>query len=96
MLLAASLVATVLPGLSGAAVTPTSAMLAHPCLGCHGPRGNSIGAIPNIQGYPKEVIVSAMQGFRDGSRPQTIMGRIAASYSEQEINALGDYFNDLR
>jgi len=77
------------------AATPSAEMLANPCAACHGPGGKSIGAIPSILGYPKEVIVSAMQGFRDGSRAQTVMGIIANAYSDEEIDALGDYFSDL-
>lgn len=75
---------------------PTPSMLANPCAACHGPGGVSIGAIPSLRGYPKEVIVSALQAFRDGSRPVTIMGRIARGYSDQEIEALGEYFSRLQ
>ena len=74
---------------------PTAEMLANPCVGCHGPGGVSIGAIPSIHGYPKEVIVSALRSFGDGSRPQTVMGRIASSYSDEEIDLLGGYFSNL-
>jgi len=84
-------------GLVGAPLKamPTADMLANPCAACHGPGGVSIGAIPSIHGYPKEVIVSAMLGFRDGSRPQTVMGIIAGAYTNEEIDALGDYFSEL-
>ena len=97
MMLAASiavfvLLVTVMPV---ANAIPSAAMLANPCAGCHGPGGVSIGAIPSIAGYPKEVIVSAMHAFRDGSRPQTVMGQIASGYTDAEIDAIGDYFSDL-
>jgi len=78
-----------------AAAVPDAEMLAHPCAGCHGPGGVSIGAIPSVHGYPKEVIVRAMLAFRDGSRPQTVMGVIASGYTEAEIDAIGDYFSGL-
>jgi len=78
-----------------ASAVPTAEMLANPCAGCHGPGGVSIGAIPSIHGYPKEVIVSAMLAFRDGSRPQTVMGEIANGYTDEEIDALGDHFSEL-
>jgi len=77
------------------AAVATAEMLANPCAGCHGPGGVSIGAIPSIHGYPKEVIVSAMMAFRDGSRPQTVMAEIASGYTEEEIDAIGNYFSEL-
>ena len=78
-----------------AVAVPTAEMLGQPCLGCHGPGGVSIGAIPSISGYPREVIVSAMLAFRDGSRPQTVMAQIASGYTDAEIDAIGDYFSGL-
>lgn len=93
-------IAAIVAGLIGcampaAAAVPSAEMLAGPCAGCHGPGGVSIGAIPSIHGYPKEVIVSAMLAFRDGSRPQTVMAAIASAYTDEEIDALGDYFSSL-
>jgi len=75
--------------------TPTAAMLGNPCIACHGVNGASIGAIPSLQGYPKEVIVSALDAFRADSRPATIMGRIAKGYTSEEIEALGEFFSRL-
>jgi sulfide dehydrogenase cytochrome subunit len=86
-------VALVLAGPSQA--TPTAAMLGNPCVTCHGANGASIGAIPSLQGYPKEVIISALDAFRADSRPATIMGRIAKGYTDEEIEALGEFFSRI-
>ena len=75
--------------------TPTAAMLGNPCIACHGANGVNAGAIPSLQGYPKEVIVSALDAFRTDSRPATIMGRIAKGYSDAEIDALGEFFSRI-
>jgi len=75
--------------------TPTASMLANPCVTCHGANGVSIGAIPSLQGYPKEVIVSALDAFRADSRPATVMGYIAKGYTDEEIEALGEFFSRI-
>jgi len=70
----------------------TSSMLGNTCAGCHGPHGVSGGATPSLQGLPASYIVDAMNSFKDGSRPSTMMGRIAKGYSETEIQELGNFF----
>lgn len=78
-----------------AQATPSASMLGNPCIACHGANGLSIGAIPSLQGYPKEVIVSALDAFRADSRPATIMGHIAKGYTDEEIEALGEFFSRI-
>lgn len=70
----------------------TPSMLGNACAGCHGPHGVSGGATPSLQGLPAAYIVSAMNTFKDGSRPSTIMGRIAKGYSDADIEELGKFF----
>ena len=67
-------------------------MLGNACAGCHGPNGVSNGSTPSLQGLPAAYIVSAMNSFKDGSRPSTIMGRIAKGYSESEFQEMGEFF----
>jgi sulfide dehydrogenase cytochrome subunit len=81
--------------LSGAtfAETPSGEMLGNTCAGCHGTNGNSVGpATPSIAGIDQEVFMDAMMAYKDGSRPATIMGRIAKGYSEEEFKLMGDFF----
>ncbi len=72
---------------------PSSEMLANTCVGCHGPNGVSQGpATPTIAGISEEYFNETMQTYRDGSRPSTIMTRIAKGYSDEEIALMGGYF----
>ena len=80
LLIAGSLV------LSGAAfaVTPSASMLGNTCAGCHGTNGSSNGpATPSLAGISTEYFIDAMAAYKDGSRPSTIMTRIAKGYNAE-------------
>ncbi|MEW8469896.1 MAG: c-type cytochrome, partial [Candidatus Thiodiazotropha sp.] len=69
-------------------------MLAVTCAGCHGTNGASAGpATPSIGGISAIYFEEVMVGFKDGSVKNTIMGRIAKGYSDDEIKAMGEYFS---
>lgn len=71
----------------------STSMLTQTCNGCHGFNGASSGpAIPNIGGISKDYMIELMQAYKSGDTKSTIMGRIAAGYSEEEIVQLADYF----
>jgi sulfide dehydrogenase cytochrome subunit len=44
--------------------------------------------VPRIVGRQPAEIIAAMQAFRSGERPSTVMGRIAKGFSEDEIRAI--------
>jgi len=44
--------------------------------------------VPSIRGREPAEIVAAMQAFRSGERPSTVMGRIARGFSDDEIRAI--------
>ena len=67
--------------------------LAANCTGCHGPNGNSAGAIPTIAGLEKTYFVTAMQEFKSGARQATVMHQHAKGYNDQEIEILAAYFS---
>jgi cytochrome subunit of sulfide dehydrogenase len=67
--------------------------LAANCTGCHGPSGNSSGAIPTIAGLERAYIITAMQEFKAGTRQATIMHQHAKGYTDQEIEVLAEYFS---
>jgi len=78
------------PLMSGA----SASMLANTCTGCHGTQGASSGpATPSIAGISADYFEDLMQAFKSGEAKATIMGRIAAGFSEQEIKAMGEYFS---
>lgn len=60
------------------------------CFSCHTIDGPT--NMPNLVGYPRDLMISQMQMFKDGSRPSTIMGRHAAGYTDEEIVLMADYF----
>ena len=67
--------------------------LAATCASCHGTAGRSVTkeVIP-LAGLPKEFIVSQMKAFKEGTRPATIMNQLAKGYSDQQIEAIAEYF----
>ncbi len=73
-----------------------AAILANTCAGCHGPDGVSTGpAAPTIAGLPEEYFIDVMNMFKEGERRNTIMGRIAKGYSDEEIELMAKYFAKL-
>lgn len=94
-LLAIPMVVTLLafPVMANSTGVSQSAMLANSCAGCHGTDGKSPGSIPSIAGKSSAFIEEALKGFRDGSRPSTVMGRHARGYSDEEIKLIADFFS---
>jgi cytochrome subunit of sulfide dehydrogenase len=58
------------------------------CTGCHAASAKVDTPVPRILGRQPAEIVAAMQAFRGGERPSTVMGRIAKGFSEDEIRAI--------
>lgn len=70
------------------------AMLGNTCAGCHGTNGSSQGpASPSLAAMGKDTLVDAMKAYKDGTRPSTIMGRIAKGYADADFEAMGDFFS---
>ena len=82
---AVALVFTIIVGQPNAAELPTGATS---CSGCHSPSTKIETPVPPIRGRNATDIVAAMQGFRSGERPSTVMGRIAKGFSDDEIRAI--------
>lgn len=61
------------------------------CSGCHPPRASVETKVPPIRGREPAEIVAAMEAFRSGQRPSTVMGRIAKGFSDDEIRAIADW-----
>lgn len=72
---------------------PSAEMLANTCAGCHGTNGVSVGpATPSIAGISQAYFNDAMKAYKEGTRPSTIMTRIAKGYTEEEITAMAGFF----
>ena len=85
--------------LSGAvfADTPSAEMLANTCAGCHGTYGVSTGpATPTLAGISTEYFTEAMEEYEEGTRPSTIMTRIAKGYSKEEFDLMAGYFAEQK
>jgi cytochrome subunit of sulfide dehydrogenase len=67
--------------------------LAATCASCHGTEGRSVTTeVAPLAGLPKELIVSQMKAFRDGTRPATVMQQLARGYTDQQIDLIAAYF----
>jgi cytochrome c553 len=75
------------------AVPANTGYLASNCANCHGTTGNAKGAMPSLAGQQKTQMVEQLKAFRDGKRPATIMHQLAKGYSDQQIEAIADYFS---
>jgi cytochrome c553 len=60
------------------------------CLGCHSPvRGDA--AIPSLRGRDAGEVEAAMRAFREGTRPATVMDRLARGFSAEESRAIAGW-----
>ena len=67
---------------------PSGATLAATCTGCHGPNGQSAGAIPARNGRTEADLLQEMLDFKNDRRPATMMNRHAKGFSDEEIAAM--------
>ncbi|KHD08627.1 hypothetical protein PN36_01730 [Candidatus Thiomargarita nelsonii] len=85
---------------------PNGAELAEKCERCHGKNGISDKKeMPNIAGFSAVYFTDTMNAYKNGTRQgekfkteghdETDMNAIAKSFNEQELTALGDYFESL-
>lgn len=70
-------------------------LIASNCFNCHGFEGVSVGIIDSLEGIKAKGMIKKMMEFRNGSKPSTIMTRIAKGYTEAEIEAMAHYFEKL-
>lgn len=71
-------------------------VLGSTCFSCHGPNGKSAGAIPSIAGLDKDYTVKAMQDFKSGARPASVMKKHAAGYTDAEFAQMGEFFAKIK
>ena len=57
------------------------------CLGCH-VYDNALNEIPKLDGYSQETIFLKMRAYRDGDLDGTIMPRLAAGYTDEQLQSL--------
>jgi cytochrome c553 len=62
------------------------------CSGCHPAKAFVDTAVPRLAGRNPADLVAAMQGFKSGKLPSTVMGRIAKGFSDSEIEAITAWY----
>jgi cytochrome subunit of sulfide dehydrogenase len=62
------------------------------CTGCHAAGAKVETNVPRIAGRNPAEIVAAMDAFRSGQKPATVMDRIAKGFSEAETRAIAEWF----
>jgi cytochrome subunit of sulfide dehydrogenase len=66
------------------------------CTGCHPASARVTSPVPRLAGRDPAAIVRAMQDFRSGVRPATVMDRIAKGFTDEEIQAIAAWYAALR
>jgi cytochrome subunit of sulfide dehydrogenase len=87
-LIATLMLMTMVSGSASAVQPPAGATS---CSGCHATSAKVETPVPPVRGRDPAEIVTAMQAFRSGERPSTVMGRIAKGFSDEEIRAIAGW-----
>ena len=61
------------------------------CQGCH-PVGASDGPVLALSMLTAQQIVTAMQAYRSGARPATVMDRVAKGFSDEEVQTIAQWY----
>ena len=97
VLLLPFMLALCLPGTGVAdGLTARGVSLAQACAACHGPDGQSQGAIPSLNALSAADAIAALQAFRAATRKGTVMLRIAKGLDDADITAVATYFATLQ
>lgn len=88
MSMAVAMIAEAVPAVAPSTAPPGATA----CSGCHA-SGVSGAAVPPVHGRPSGDIVAAMQDFRTGQRPATVMDRIAKGFTEEETRAIASWLS---
>jgi cytochrome c553 len=67
------------------------------CAACHGTEGVAKDVeIPNLAGQHDRYLVTQLQNFRSGKRPHKEMRYMSRHLSDEEIEAVAQYYMQLR
>lgn len=67
------------------------------CAGCHGAAGHGIPSqFPRLAGQYADLVYGWLKAYNAGTRPQAVMGPIAAKLSDNDMKALAEYAQGLR
>ena len=88
----AFIVGMVLCGGAGPALAAEAPPGAASCSGCHAAKAGVDTPVPRLAGQDATAMVAAMQAYRSGQRPATVMDRIAKGFSDDEVKAIAAWF----
>ena len=83
---------------AGLLLTPGAAASAEPppgaasCSGCHPVGANANTPVPRLHGRGAGELTAAMEAFKSGQKPSTVMGRIAKGFTAPEIAAIAEWY----
>jgi sulfide dehydrogenase cytochrome subunit len=78
---------------SASATEDAGEWIAFACGGCHGHAGVSAAdSMPSIAAFDRRYLARVLREFKSGVRHSTIMGRLMAGYSLQDIALLASYY----
>ena len=66
------------------------------CTGCHAASAKIETRVPRVAGRNPAEIVAAMEAFRSGQKPATVMDRIAKGFTDAEIRAIAEWLGAQR
>ena len=80
-----------------AAPQASGEMMGNTCAGCHGTHGRLVNeAFMPLAGMKESTFIKAMNDFRSGTRPATLMGHVARGYSDEQIKAMAEFFAKVK
>ena len=62
------------------------------CSGCHAVSSTVDTPVPRLFGRKADELSVVMREFKAGTRPSTVMGRLAKGFSDEEIATLAAWF----
>jgi cytochrome c553 len=67
------------------------------CAVCHGPVGLSMQPnVPHLAGQPEIYLVEQLRNYRSGKRPHEVMGVIAKTLGDRDIEDLAQWYASLQ
>jgi cytochrome c553 len=90
MSLASGVVAVSLAAAHAASLEPPVG--ASSCTGCHPASAGVETPVPRLAGRNAADIIAAIEAFRSGQKPATVMDRIAKGFALEEVQAIAAWF----
>jgi cytochrome subunit of sulfide dehydrogenase len=69
-----------------------AAQLAATCANCHGTNGKARGEMKPLAGMPAERLLAAVNDYKNGNQPATIMHQIAKGYTDDQLKLIAAFF----